>query len=197
MKSPVVQGNGNNPCWNLSHNWRVLGKSLLSRAKSHCSFTCSPSSAAVCYSWGQGQQKGSAEARAELWDVWMRFNRRHKKPLNKSQHTKAHGRGSSAARLCQGAAGGEGAITTRNWGDAWTGKGPIPAAGLWALPPYWCPVLLSQDIILYSETFRARSQKIHSNHLSHTCLTHHPSHITTDYQETRTNSGLLCFLRRT
>lgn len=104
MKSPVVQGNANNPCWNLSHNERVLGISLLSRAKLHCSFTCSSSSAAVCYSCGQGQQKGSAEARAELSDVWMRFNRQHKKPLNKSQHTKAHGQGSSAARLCQGAA---------------------------------------------------------------------------------------------
>lgn len=36
----------------------------------------------------------------------MKLNRQYKKPFNKSQHNAAHRQGSSAARLCQGAASG-------------------------------------------------------------------------------------------
>lgn len=168
----------------------------------HCSFTCSSSSAAVCYSCGQGQQKGSAEARAELPDVWMRFNRQHKKPLNKSQHTKAHGQGSSAARLCQGAASRGRCNNHEELRRCKNREGAgscVPSQQ--HKPGLSCSIgaqfCSTWDINLHWKAFRSRSQKIHSNHVSHTCLIHHPSHITRDCQEVRRNSGLLCFLQKT
>lgn len=168
----------------------------------HCSFTCSSSSAAVCYSCGQGQQKGPAEARAELSDVWMRFNRQLKKPLNKSQHTTAHGQGSSAAGLCQGAASRAKCNIHEKLGRCKSREG----AGSWVPSQQQEPGLSctagvqfcsTWDIKLHWEAISSRPQKIHSNHVSHTCLIHHPSHITRDCQEIRRNSGLPCFLQKT
>lgn len=82
---------------------------------------------------------------------------------------------------------GESAITPRNQGDARAGKGQVPGShpssrSLGSVGARFCS---TWDINLHWEAFRSRSQKLHSNHVSHTCLIHHPSHITRNKEEFR------------